>query len=640
MTTAAAAEIPMVSLRRGQSASPVGESPMAGGRQVVRRNAVTSLSFELPPADEIPAEEQVSLRRSGLTAPAEPAAPDAPPAQEWRDTAGIDLKQIGKRLGNWLYSFSREKRLPLSPDTRSLLGKITGITAESIKKHEIPLWMGAGAAARAAAVHYLAPLLNIDPASLDKLVMPIGLGLGRVSLLAINTLEKNPQFETKHSRSLSIARGVSSRAVLFSMGWSAELGVEGAWNNLIAPHLSSAAEATPIPNVSIQATAAGTETQAPTSTPVVEHIATATDTPLAEPSATLPAIPDIQPTWEAGHVPSPEQLDSADSQGNMTAINIDGKGEADFYAYNLDTSDPNPEAYVHIKTGQVFYETPDGKWAVDINKDGVPDALYSESPVPDTSGSGRLSPGLASPVRSGMREGDPPSLENINLAGDSTPELFSDGADWQLDTNGDGVADQPVQVDGLVNNGGVWDWSNIKITSPDQTTEWKFEGGSWVQSDLLSPIERGVHDVNPDVTISTGEGKWHAGENYLKAILNNPVTAADTDLVGKLSEGTGANTIAADAVKDVLESNNVHTTVDGVGAYHVNVDSSYNQEIGARIEATVDKINGWFTPGTDDVDKNKILAEMSKRGLIEVKNLTVEQLDSLGKLAKALKGGG
>lgn len=398
------------------------------------------------------------------------------------------------------------------------------------------------------------------------------------------------------------------------------------------------------PAPAVEATAPVTATDVSKAVATVAPSETHTATPHAEASATPPATPDIQPTWEAGHVPTQEQLDWAKSHDNMKPIDIDSKGGADFYAYNLDTSDPNPEAYVHIKTGQVFYETPDGKWAVDIDKDGIPDALYSQSPVPETSGgSGRGGLGLARPVSSGIQEGDPPPLENINLAGDSTPDLFYDGSNWQLDIDGDGDPDQPVEIDGLVNNGGVWDWSDIKITSPDGTYEWKFEDigtgdGSWVQSDLLSPIERGVHDVNPDVTITAGQGKWHAGENYLNRILSS-ATSHDTDLVRNLSKGEGANTIAVDAVKDVLESHNVPTTVGGDGSYHVNIDPSFNQEIGARIQTTVDKINGWFTPG-DDAKRNEILAEMSNRGLIPVKNLTVEGLDGLSKLAAALTRGG
>lgn len=255
-----------------------------------------------------------------------------------------------------------------------------------------------------------------------------------------------------------------------------------------------------------------------------------------------------------------------------------------------------------------------------------------------------------------MREGELPLPDASDITGDGKPDLFrmADGT-WRLDSDGSSytldasnfpvvdqtkmLAEQQVNINGLVDNGGVWDWNNARIISADGSTEWKFVDadpdtgslGHWVESDLLSPIERSVHDVSPDVTIAEGQGKWHAGENYI-----NSIASSDTNL----AKGTGANTIASDAVKDVLESHNVQTVHNADGTYHVNIDPSYNQEIGGKIQTTVDKINGWFTPDMDDAKKNEILAEMSKRNLIEVKNLTVEGLDALSTLAKALKGGG
>lgn len=651
MTTAsAAAELPPVSLRRGNPASPAGGIPDGGNRPVVKRDTVTSLSFGLPPAEELPVGEQVSLRRSTQAVPA--VASVAPPAEEWRETAGFDLKQIGKKLGNWLDGFSRKKGVPtggeVSPSLWSEAQKRLKnapkqgwqILKEFVKSKHPYVSMGLGIAGTAA-------LGIISPELAQKFIAHSGeiRTVAAMSALGLATIESVIDRETRFGRACKVARLIASDVALFSMVTPLG-GSIGEWGHNIISNISISGAA-----AEQASTATATDVSGSVATVAPSETHTATATPSAEPSATPSATPDIQPTWEAGHPPSQAHLDWANNNSNVTE-------SGGFIAYNLD-SDSQPDAFVHKATGHIWWETPDGKWAVDSNpNDGVlkPDAVYTNPPVPDTSGSSPLHH-LASPVHSGIREGELPLPEYKDINEDGKWDLFrmADGT-WRLDADGSSytldrnhlpivdqtkmLAEQQVQVNISVgDNGGVWDWTNAHVTTPDGTYEFKFDGTNWVQSDLLSPIERGVHDVNSDVTISAGQGKWHAGENYLNRILSS-ATSHDTDLVRNLSKGEGANTIAVDAVKDVLESHNVHTTVDGGGAFHVNVEPSYNSEIGARIQTTVDKINSWFTPGMDDAKKNEILAEMSKRGLIEVQNLTVEQLGDLSKLAAALARGG
>lgn len=630
--------VEFVSLRRAALPDQIPSSGN-GGRPVVELGRSLAFNLAIPPASDQPppAEPQVSLRRT-----AEP--PPAPTVLQPGETLTReeDKTELLKRGRRWLGNLTRKsgevwQRLRNSKAYKN--------AADYIKSHHPLISLVAGPVI-GAAIGFVDPKLGQFLAE-NAGIIRTGAGL---SMTAFGMMELAAGRETNKGRFARAARYAAMDVSLATMTAPFGVGVGIGGHEMMSEALKHF-PSTPAP---VEATAAATA-QAIEQTPV----AATQPAPTSEPS---PTVPDIQPNWEVGHPPSAEQLDWARSHGNITE-------SGGFQAYNLD-SDDSPEVYVHGDSGHIWWETPDGKWAVDsMPNDGVlkPDAVYSSPPVPDTSGSSNKAHGLASMLPDTMRGGGEPSLPDYkDINGDGRWDLFkmADGT-WRLDTDGSSytldasslpvvdptkmLAEQQVNITGLVDNGGVWDWANAQVTSPDGTYKWKFEDtgtgdGSWVQSDLLSPIERGVHDVNPDVTISAGQGKWHAGENYLKAILNNPATAADTDLVGKLSDGTGANTIAVDAIKDVLERHGVTPDMTDPNNPVYNIDPSYNKEIGAEIQTTFDKITGWFeSPGyatLDDTQKNKILAEMSSRGLMEVKNLTVEQLDTLSKLAAALKGGG
>lgn len=373
--------------------------------------------------------------------------------------------------------------------------------------------------------------------------------------------------------------------------------------------------------------ATSTEPAAATSTP---H-ATATEAP---PTAT----PEIQPTWQPGHLPTTEQLHYADTNNHVTLVDVNKDGINDFRVYDL-AGDAKPDAFVHIKTGQVWMHMPDGQWAVDTDGNGIPDQWYSQPPVPDTSGVHGGKYGLAA-IRPEIAQGGvSPLPESLDKTGDGKPDLFRQENDWYLDLNGDGKLDpsEIVKVDGFVDNGGVWDSGNLHITSSDGSLEWKFDGTNWVSSHLTTPLQSAVQVLPDKVTIQQGQGKWHAGSNYVDSIISTDAAKADSSLTSNFAPGTGAHDIATDAVKDVLASHNVNTNMSDPNNLTVQIDPSLRPEIAHRIQHTVDTINSWFTPGMTDDQKNEFLASLSQRGLLSVKNLSLDQLNALQKLANGLK---